>query len=348
VIPTVSLGPGYPVPRIILGAWQLSVGHTEAELDREDSFATWDRALDRGLDTFDCADIYTGVEALIGGYVRRRRRAGATIPRVHTKFVPDLAVLPTIDRDYVARIIDRSLARLGVERLDLVQFHWWDYRIPGYLDVMGWLADLARDGKIRHLGLTNFDTLRTHELVASGVPIATTQVQYSLLDQRPARTLAATAEPAGVRLLCYGALAGGFLSERWLGAPEPPAWENRSLVKYRLIIEDLGGWDRFQAVLTALAAVARRHDTSIAAVALRWVLDRPGVAAAIVGTRHRRHFESIESAFRVCLTDGDRAAIGSATGGDPGPPGDVYDAERVPGGRHAAIMRYHLNARAPD
>jgi aryl-alcohol dehydrogenase-like predicted oxidoreductase len=143
-------------------------------------------------------------------------------------------------------------------------------------------------------------------------------------------------------------VAGGFLSERWLGAPEPAAWENRSLVKYRLIIEDVGGWERFQAILRALDAVARRHGVSIAAVALRWVLDRPAVAAAIVGTRHRGHFESIEAAFRISLTDEDRAEIGSATGEDPGPPGDVYQAERVPGGRHSTIMRYDLNARAGD
>ena len=221
MIPTIGVGDGYRVPRVILGAWQQSSGHSARVAGPEEIFSTWDQALARGLDTFDCADIYTGVEALIGDYVRRRRAAGAGIPKVHTKFVPDLAALRTIDRGYVERIVDRSLTRLALDRLDLVQFHWWDYQVPGYLEVMGWLGELARAAKIAHLGLTNFDTARTRELLALGVPIATAQVQYSVLDQRPERGLAAMAAAAGVGLVCYGTVAGGFLSERWLGQPEP-------------------------------------------------------------------------------------------------------------------------------
>ena len=77
--------------------------------------------MDMGFDTFDCADIYTGVEDFFGSIIRRRRKAGLAIPQIHTKFVPDLNDLDHINRDYVERIITRSIQRLGVEQLDMVQ-----------------------------------------------------------------------------------------------------------------------------------------------------------------------------------------------------------------------------------
>ena len=348
MMPLTDLAPDYQVPRIILGAWQLSSGHSAGPADAAAAFDLWDRCLDRGLNTLDCADIYTGVEALIGGYVRRRRAAGQSLPQVHTKFVPDLAALATIDRRYVERIIDRSLARLGVDRLDLVQLHWWDYRAPGCDEALGGLDDLRRDGKIRLIGLTNFDTRGLQALAATGIPIASIQLQYSALDQRPARRLAAVARGAGIPLLCYGSVAGGFLSDRWLGREAPTDAENRSLVKYRLIIDDIGGWTMFQRVLRALRGIADRHGASIAQVAIRFVLDQPGVGAAIVGARHAGHLDDLGKVASLHLDREDHTVIAMAVGSAPGLVGDVYEAEREPGGRHAAIMRYDLHAAATD
>ena len=118
-----------------------------------------------GIDTFDCADIYTGVEELIGAfrpeYARRHGAAALRRVKVHTKCVPDLDRLASIDRAYVRAIVDRSLKRLACERLDLVQFHWWDYAVPGCVEAAFWLDELRREGKIDLLGGTNFDTPRT-------------------------------------------------------------------------------------------------------------------------------------------------------------------------------------------
>ncbi len=348
MIPLTTLGPEYQIPRIILGGWQLAAGHSAGPTDQTSIFEFWDRCLDRGLNTFDCADIYTGVEALIGAYGRRRRAGGQSRPQVHTKFVPDLDALATIDRRYVERIVDRSLTRLGVDQLDLVQFHWWDYQVPGYLETLGLLDDLRRDGKLRLIGLTNFDTPGLRALAATGIPIASIQLQYSILDQRPARGLSAAAQGAGIPLLCYGTVAGGFLSDRWLGVDAPTEAENRSLVKYRLIIDEIGGWLAFQRVLETLRQIADKQTASIAQVAIAFVLGQPGIAAAIVGARHGGHLDELERAAGLHLDQGDRATISAAIGPVPGPPGDVYTAERAPGGRHAAIMRYDLNARAID
>jgi aryl-alcohol dehydrogenase-like predicted oxidoreductase len=339
-VPRTDLAPGYSISRLLKGGWQLAGGH--GQVDASAARSDMDRFVDAGITTFDCADIYTGVESLIGGWLAQR--PGDAVPvQVHTKYVPDLDRLQTHCRADVARGIDRSLARLGVEQINLVQLHWWDYDVRGYVDAAGWLDDLRRTGKIQHIGLTNFDQPRIAEILDAGVPVDSHQVQYSVLDRRPAHGLAAQCASRHVGLLCYGALAGGFLSDRYLGAEDPPPpLENRSLVKYRLIIDEFGGWGAFQKMLAALGAIAARHGVGTGAVAIRWVLDQPGVSGVIVGARNARHLAQARAACALALDDDDRAVIARAQNASSGPAGDVYDLERVKGGRHALIMRYTL------
>jgi len=347
-VETLELDRGYVVPRVIVGGWQLSTGHASSPAPRDEIYRVLARFVEAGLTTFDCADIYGGVEELLGGFrdwYRQRRGASAAAGiQVHTKFVPDRDELQGISRAYVERIIDRSLRRLRVERLDLVQFHWWDYGVSGYLETAGWLGELRRAGKIRLLGATNFDTPRFEELLSSGVEFTSHQVQYSVLDRRPEQGMVDLCARRGIRLLAYGTVAGGFLSERHLGAPEPKGeLPNRSLVKYRLIIDEFGGWASFQELLASLDQVARRHRVGIANVATRWVLDRPQVGAAIVGARSETHLEQDLKTFTLRLDAEDAQAIEAVLRSRTGPAGDVYQLERVPGGRHAAIMKYNLN-----
>ena len=164
-----------------------------------------------------------------------------------------------------------------------------------------------------------------------------------MLDRRPANGIAAHCARNGIGLLCYGALAGGFLSDRYLGRADPASpLENRSLVKYRLIIDEFGGWDRFQDMLAALGEVAARHGVGIGAVAIRWVLDQPGVSGVIVGARHARHLDQAETGLRACARRRRPRGHCARPVGVDGPAGDVYDLERVKGGPHASIMRYTL------
>ena len=339
----VQLAPGYTISSLLKGGWQLARGH--GAFDPADVFADMDRFVDAGITTFDCADIYTGVESLIGEWLKRHRARGHARPvQVHTKYVPDLDRLRTHSRADVTRGIDRSLARLGLDCLDLVQLHWWDYDIPGYVEAAAWLDEIRRAGKIRNLGLTNFDRQRLGEVVAAGIPIVAHQVQYSVLDRRPAEGMAALCAERGIALLCYGAVAGGFLFNAYLRHADPaPPLENRSLVKYRLIIDEVGGWGCFQTILTALDRVATRHGVGIGAVALRWVLDQPGVSGVIVGARHARHLDQTINACTLALDLEDRAEIARAQAIAHGPRGEVYGLERVKGGPHASVMRYTLN-----
>ena len=338
----VELAPGYEIPRVIVGLWQLSAGHRAGETpDPEAVAAGLEPMVEAGLDTFDCADIYTGVEATLGRLIARFPRGRV---RVHTKFVPDREVLPRIDRRYVEAIIDRSLRRLRVERLDLVQFHWWDWEVPGYVDTAGWLDELRCAGKLRLLATTNFDAGHLRELFDAGIEVVSDQVQYSLLDRRPERALTSASDELGFAMLCYGTLAGGFLTDRWRRVAHPPSdWSNRSLEKYALIIEDAGGWRAFQQLLEGLRAIARARGVSIATIATRFVIERRGVAAAIVGARDSSRLPDLLDTLRVRLSARERATIERLLVDLPGPPGDIYGLERNPDGRHAAIMRMDLN-----
>jgi aryl-alcohol dehydrogenase-like predicted oxidoreductase len=341
--PRVTLADGYSISRIVVGAWQLSEGHTPEKPRRKVVFEAFGRMADAGLTTFDCADIYTGVEELLGEFRRCRAQASPTV-QIHTKFVPDRDSLPSLDKPHVERIINRSLKRLGAEQLDLVQFAWWDYSVPGYVETALWLADLQRSGKIRHIGATNFDTPRLAEIVEAGVRVVAHQVQYSLLDHRPENGMVDFCHEHDIHLLCYGSLAGGFLTDRWLGTEEPgEPLPNRSLTKYRLIIDEFGGWAFFQDLLKTVRGIADKHGVSIGAVAIRYVLDRPQVAAAIVGARNDKYLQENLDAFSLQLDQEDADRLDEVLSRRTGPGGEPFGLERMPGSPHAGIMRYNLN-----
>ncbi|WP_306118069.1 MULTISPECIES: aldo/keto reductase [unclassified Roseitalea] len=341
-----DLVPGFRISRIIKGGWHLAGGH--GPVDAQQAVAEMDDYVKAGITTFDCADIYTGVEDLIGTYRRACMAQGRadilSTLKVHTKCVPDLDRLATITKGEVQETIDRSLRRLGVERLDLVQFHWWDLSVPRYVEVAGWLGDFQRAGKIDQLGTTNFNTACMRELVAGGYRPAAFQLQYSLLDRRARREMIGFCADHGIKLLCYGTVAGGFLSDRWLGRPMPAeSFENRSLTKYRLIIEDTGGWDAFQALLRLLREIADKHDTDIASVAMKAMLQDPAVSAIIVGVRHGGHLDRHARLFDVVLDASDMARIEAMVARMPMLDGDVFDLERDRDGQHGRIMKYNLN-----
>jgi aryl-alcohol dehydrogenase-like predicted oxidoreductase len=342
---TILLAPGFPISRIIKGGWQLSEGHSNPAAT-EDPIESMFNFAERGITTLDCADIYTGVEELIGRFlVERKKRLGRYDDiKVLTKFVPDYDALATINKQYVERIIDRSLTRLGQDQLDMVQFSWWNYGVPRYVETAYWLKELQQAGKINLLSGTNFNTHATAEIVEAGIKLSTLQVQYSLLDRRPEERLVSLCARHGIKLLCYGTVAGGFLSDAWLGKPEPFApFENRSLVKYKLMIHEFGGWSLFQELLTVLQQVATKAGVSISNVATRFILDKAQVGAAIIGARTSAHLDENLQVFKLNLTEADKREIAAVLAKAGRPAGDVFDVERIKEGPHGSIMRYNLN-----
>ncbi|MDA0327543.1 MAG: aldo/keto reductase [Gemmatimonadetes bacterium] len=339
-----ELSEGYSVSRLIHGGWQFSAGHRLGGSDLDDAIEVLVASADLGVTTFDCADIYTGVEELYGRFLRRwRTTSGAAPIQIHTKFVPDYADLPSVDRQYVERIIDRSLTRLGVERLDLVQYYWWRDDVPGFEQTALWLTDLQAAGKIRHVAGTNLDMARLRRVSDSGVRLVANQVQYSVLDRRPEHGLAAACADNDTWLLAFGAIAGGFLSERWLGAAEPNHHSNRSLVKYRLMIDEFGGWEPYQALLQELSDIAASQEVALSTMALRFVLDQPRVASVIVGATRIGQMNENARAFSCTLSASEHARIRAHLDAACGPEGDVFELERDRDGPHGRIMKYDLN-----
>ena len=340
-----ELTPGYRISRVINGCWQLSEGHSlSGALDMDDVMRAFYGLVDRGFTTFDCADIYTGAEDFIGKFVGELRHSAGYDPdeiQIHTKYVPDLDRLASVRFEDTERIIDRSLRRLNRERLDLVQFHWWDYGVPRCVEVAGHLVRLREKGKIRHIGVTNFDTDHLAGLIDAGIPVVSIQSQYSMFDRRPEKRQLQYCREHGIAMFCYGTLSGGFLSEKYLGRADFRP-ETRSQVKYMQVIEDTLGLDGMQALLAQLKAVADAHGASVSNVATRYILQQAGVAAAIVGVRNSRHVADNARLFEFELTEGEMAGIRALLDRYPVLEGDPYTLERT-SPRYMGIIKMKLN-----
>lgn len=341
-----ELQPGYFISRIIKGGWQLAGGH--GSFDRRTAIEDMLTFVEHGITTFDCADIYTGVEAMIGEAINELRQRHGFDPdsdiQVHTKLVPDLGKLSSITHQELESIVDRSLKRLNLERLHLVQFYWWDMAQGEPLESLEILKQLQSKGKIRYLGCTNWDQQVMQEFVEADFNLVSSQVQYSLLDQRPAGKFSDWCANNSLGILCYGVLAGGFITSHWLGKEDPGfEFENRSLIKYRLIIEDFGGWNLFQQLLQVLNQIGEEHNVSLSSVATRYMMDQSGVAAVIIGARSAAHIKQTLSAFSFDLTQANRYTIDQVVQQHKGPYGLVYELERDRNGPHGRIMKYNLN-----
>jgi aryl-alcohol dehydrogenase-like predicted oxidoreductase len=296
--------------------WQVSGGH--GRINADDAVSDMLAYHDAGYTTWDLADHYGPAEDLIGefrrGLVAMRGPSSLAGMQAFTKWVPRPGPMP---RRAVESAVDVSRRRMNTDTLDLLQFHWWDYGNPSYLEALAHLTDLRDEGKLRHVALTNFDTLRLQIITEADIRIVANQVQYSLIDQRPAIKMAPYCLEHDVVLLTYGTLCGGFLSERYLNQPEPgpAALATVSLRKYKQMIDAWGGWSLFQELLQVLDEIAHSHQVSIANIAVRAILDRPGVAAVIAGTRLglAEHRQDNARVFDFELSEADLAGIDAVT-----------------------------------
>lgn len=272
--------------RILNGMWQVSGAH--GRINPTVALESMFKYLDAGYTTWDLADHYGPAEDFIGEFRRQlistRGQEALSQVQAFTKWVPRPG---KITKALVEKNIDISRQRMGVDCLDLLQFHWWDYRDQSYLDALNYLAQLQTEGKIKHLALTNFDTQHLKIIVENGIKIVSNQVQFSLVDRRPLAQMTEFCQDHNIKLLPYGVLCGGFLSEKYLGKPEPNGFnlETVSLKKYKNMINAWGGWNLFQTLLKTLNAIAQKHQVTIPNIAVRYILEQPTVAGAMVGTR---------------------------------------------------------------
>ncbi len=314
-LPPVSqfqLTPDMRICRLLNGMWQVSGAH--GRIDPLAALQNMFAYLDAGFTTWDLADHYGPAEDFIGEF--RRQLAATRGPealramQAFTKWVPQPGPMT---RPVVERNVDISRRRMGMDTLDLLQFHWWDYEDTAYLDALTHLAQLRDDGKLAHLALTNFDTTHLQTITEHGIRIVSNQVQYSLIDLRPEVRMVPFCQDHDITLLTYGTLCGGLLSDAYLGQPEPRSavLNTASLRKYKQMVDAWGGWALFQELLMTLRRIADQYGVSIANVAVRYVLDRPAVAGVIVGVRLGVADHHGENAwvFTLRLTDDDHEAI---------------------------------------
>ena len=339
------LAPDFEISRVVTGLWQVADMERGGEtLDPVRGAAALAEYAHAGFDTFDMADHYGSAEVITGTL---QAEPGHPRFRAFTKWCPKPGPMtPAIVREGV----QRSLDRMQTSRLDLLQFHWWTFDDPRYIDAMLELERLREEGVIGHLGLTNFDTAHLRLLLNQGVEIAANQVCMSLLDRRGTEAMTEFCLEHGVKLLAYGSMGGGFLADRWVGAREPDFVNDWSKMKYRRFIEAIGGWSALQSLLETAQSIARKHGVSVSNVAGRWVLEQKAVAAIIVGARlgESEHRADNLKLFEFSLDEEDYANLAAAFAGTRRLPGDCGDEYRRPPFLTASgDLSHHLDSLTP-
>jgi len=308
----INLSDNLQICRILNGMWQVSGTH--GQINPESAISEMLEYHKFGFTTWDLADIYGPAESFIGKFRKNLSENQRSQSQALTKFVPNPGPMT---KSIVEYHIDQSLLKMNTDSLDLVQFHWWDYNNPSYLDAITNLSKLQDIGKIKNIGLTNFDTKRVQIMTEKGIPLVSNQVQYSILDQRPEKLMVPYCQKHEIQLITYGTLLGGFLSEKYLNTFEPTRAEltTSSLQKYHNMINAWGGWKLFQELLNALSAIAKKYDSSIANVSTKFILDKPAVAGVIIGTRLgiSQHREDNSHIFDLKLDSQDHNMIKTIT-----------------------------------
>jgi aryl-alcohol dehydrogenase-like predicted oxidoreductase/enamine deaminase RidA (YjgF/YER057c/UK114 family) len=334
----------FEISRLICGLWQVADMEKNGEtLDPERAADALEAYAKAGFDTFDMADHYGSAE-LITGRLLQRYRGSTKPPIAFTKWCPEPGPMAP---DIVRNGVQERLERLAIDKIDLLQFHWWTFEHPAWLDALHEMAKLRKEGLIGSIGVTNFDAAHLALALADGVPIASNQVSFSLIDRRAAGALSDLCRKTGVKLLAYGTLCGGFLSEKWLGKPEPTSIGDWSRSKYKRFIDAAGGWSAFQDVLAAAGRIARKHKVSISNVASRWVLDHETVAGTIIGARlgESEHRADNLRVFDFALDAEDKALLEQSFANLKSIPGDCGDEYRKPPYLTASgDLSHHLSA----
>ena len=303
-----TIGKDLEICRILNGMWQVAGGH--GQIDSKLAIQDMQKYQESGFTTWDLADIYGPAESLIGDFSKKVEQD----VQAFTKFVPNPGPM---SNSIVTYYIDESLKKMNTDCIDLLQFHWWDYQDSNYINALQHLSKLQEDGKIKNLGLTNFDTKRIKIIIEKGFKIISNQIQYSILDQRPEKIMTSFFMKHGIKIITYGTLLGGFFSEKYLNVDEPTRADltTSSLQKYKNMIDIWGGWELFQELLEVLNKISQKHNCSIANIATRFILDKPQVAGVIIGARLgiSDHREDNSKVFELKLDQDDLSSISSVT-----------------------------------
>lgn len=324
---------------LINGCWTLAGGH--GRVVESEIIHVMEMYARSGLTSFDTADIYGPSESILGAFREqwmnnKQENDGLRDVQIFTKFCPNIFRMKMTPQ-VVEQSIRRSIAALRVPKLDLVQMHWWDYDMPGMVDVAKSLAELREKGLITSIGVTNMSTEALSQIIDAGVPVVCNQVQFSLLDQRPRMAMLKYCKERDIKLFTYGTLAGGLLSNRYLEEGKKglfgkvnyttPDLNTSSLKMYWRVVREAGGEGHWRKLLSTLGEIAASKEVSIASVALRWAMQQ-GPVHPIVGLRNSTHLDDNLTALSFSLEPAEMDKIEEVLRTSQGPRGDCYEMER--------------------
>ena len=322
---------GMDITTVGFGAW--AVGGPWAfgwgPQDDDDSIAAIQHAVSRGVNWVDTAPAY-GLghsEEVVGRAVAGLPEADR--PLLFTKCgmwfeQPGPGVMPefVLRPETIRTECERSLRRLGVERIDLLQFHWPDRSGVAVEDSWATMLELIEEGKVRAGGVSNFDVGLLERCEAVG-HVGTLQPPFSLINRAAGGDVIPWCAEHDTGVIVYSPMQSGLLTGRWS--------------EQRTASLDEGDWraksDEFTpprlqrnlALAAALEPVAARHDVSVAAVAVAWTLSWPGVSGAIVGGRSPEQVDGWVAASGLQLTEADLEEITAAVEASGAGEGPVRD-----------------------
>ena len=270
------------ISRIITGLWQMADIEREEDIDPKAYAEKIIPYVEAGLTTFDMADHYGSSELIVGEYNLNNSTSDV---QLLTKWVPKPG---KVDKQSVSDAVQLALDRMKQTSIDLMQYHAWYYPDPSWLDALFYLTELKQEGLIKNIGVTNFDAAHLRVACASGIPIVSNQISHSLIDQRAnSSKIIDVCNEYGIKLLAYGVVMGGFLTNKWLNKnePKPENLKTWSEMKYKRFIDESGGWDAYQNLLNVVNQIAQNNDVSIANICSRYILENPLVAGIIIGAR---------------------------------------------------------------
>ncbi len=301
----VTLGKsGLQVSPIAFGTWQLSGDW--GEFDRQEAIDAIRFAHERGVNFFDTAQAYGFGESerLLGEALREIPRDQVVVAtKGGLRMDDERGLLRDSGPRWLRQGVESSLQALGMDYIDLYQVHWPDPEVS-YAETAGALAELVQEGKIRHIGVSNYDPDQMSEFSRT-LEVETLQPPYSLLNREIEAGILPYCEEHNIGVLVYGPLAHGLLT----GTMSPGTTFAQD--DWRRVSPSLTG-ETFHTnlqVVEALKPFAAERGWTISQLAIAWTLAHPAVHVAIVGSRRRRHIEESLGAAELVLSDEDKGEI---------------------------------------
>ena len=299
---------GLQVSRICFGTWQF--GGDWGSVERDEAIAAVRAALDQGVTFFDTAQAYgfgdseSLLAQALGDDIHRDDVVVATKGGLRQV---DGGIERDASRDFLRQGVEASLRHLGVEAIDLYQVHWPDHDTP-FEETGAALKELKEEGKVRHVGVSNFSPAEMDELSRT-VEVETDQPPYNLFNRDIEADVLPWCREHDVGLLVYGPLSHGLLSGRF----DP---SNLADDDWRLGHEPFEGeaLERNLEAIERLTEFAEQRGHTLPQLAVAWVLAQPGVHVAITGARRPAHIEGIAPAAEIQLSEDDLAEIDELAG----------------------------------